>query len=91
MFIAACTVEVGVISKIYEKDNVNLELGKTVIAIDPKYYRPSEVNTLLGDSKKAETELGWKPEISLDDLVKEMVDNDLIKAKKLKLLEVNGF
>lgn len=83
--------EVGIISKIYDKKNVNLELGKVVIAIDPKYFRPSEVNTLLGDSKKAETELGWKPEVGVDDMIKEMVDNDLVKAKKLKLLKDNGF
>jgi len=50
---------------------------KTIIAVNPKYYRPAEVETLLGDSTKARNELGWKPEISFDDLVKEMCENEL--------------
>lgn len=52
-------------------------LGKVVIKINPEYYRPAEVDTLLGDSRKAEEELGWKPEISFDELVYEMVEHDL--------------
>jgi len=52
-------------------------LGKEVIKINPEYYRPAEVDTLLGDSKQAEELLGWAPEISLDELVFEMVDHDL--------------
>ena len=54
-------------------------LGKEVIKINPEYYRPAEVDTLLGDSRQAEELLGWVPEISLDELVFEMVDNDLRK------------
>ena len=54
-------------------------LGKEVIKINPEYYRPAEVDTLLGDSRQAEELLGWTPEISLDELVFEMVDNDLRK------------
>jgi GDPmannose 4,6-dehydratase len=49
---------------------------KTIIAVDPKYYRPTEVETLLGDSTKAKEEIGWEPEISFDDLVKEMCENE---------------
>ena len=52
-------------------------LGKEVIKINPEYYRPAEVDTLLGDSRQAEELLGWVPGISLDELVFEMVDNDL--------------
>ena len=52
-------------------------LGKEVIKINPEYYRPAEVDTLLGDSRQAEELLGWTPEISLDELVFEMVDQDL--------------
>jgi len=52
-------------------------LGKEVIKINPEYYRPAEVDTLLGDSKQAEELLDWSPEISLDSLVFEMVDHDL--------------
>ena len=49
---------------------------KTIIAVNPKYYRPTEVETLLGDSTKAKEEIGWEPEISFDDLVKEMCKNE---------------
>jgi GDPmannose 4,6-dehydratase len=49
---------------------------KTIIAVNPKYYRPTEVETLLGDSTKAKEEIGWKPEISFNDLVMEMCENE---------------
>ena len=52
-------------------------IPKEVIKINPDYYRPAEVDTLLGDSRKAEELLGWVPEISLDQLVFEMVEHDL--------------
>jgi GDPmannose 4,6-dehydratase len=52
-------------------------LGKVVIKINPEYYRPAEVDTLLGNSRKAEKELGWKPRITFDELVYEMVEYDL--------------
>lgn len=51
--------------------------GKTLIEIDPRYFRPTEVELLIGDATKAETELGWKPQIKFADLVKEMVQSDL--------------
>tara|TARA_B100000963_G_C22637823_1_gene678576 strand:- start:1566 stop:2618 length:1053 start_codon:yes stop_codon:yes gene_type:complete len=54
---------------------------RSIIAINKKYYRPSEVETLLGDSSKAHKELGWKPSVSFEDLVTEMIDNDLKKLK----------
>lgn len=57
---------------------------KDYVEIDPKYYRPTEVDILLGDSTKAQTKLGWKPEISFEALAKMMVDADLILAKKEK-------
>jgi GDPmannose 4,6-dehydratase len=56
--------------------------GKTIVKVDTKYFRPSEVETLLGDSTKALNLLNWKPEIQFDMLVKEMVDSDLNLAKK---------
>ena len=59
------------------KDN-----GETVIKIDPKFYRPAEVETLLGDPSKAKQKLGWEPQTSIKDLVKEMVREDLIQAEK---------
>lgn len=59
--------------------------GRCVIRIDPRYYRPTEVQTLLGDSTKAREKLGWEPKISFDQLVTEMVMEDLKLAKKEKL------
>ena len=56
------------------------------IEVDPKYYRPTEVDNLLGNAKKASQELGWKPELSLEDTIKEMMDHDLQKAKEAKLI-----
>jgi GDPmannose 4,6-dehydratase len=50
--------------------------GRELIFIDPKYYRPAEVDELLGDSTKAKTQLGWKTNVKFDDLIKEMVDED---------------
>jgi len=55
----------------------NTKTGKELVKVDPRYFRPTEVEFLLGDRSKAEKELGWKPEISFDVLVKEMVDKDI--------------
>ena len=60
--------------------------GKDIIKIDPRYFRPTEVETLLGDSSKAKEELNWSPKISFEELVKEMIDADLKLAKNLKLI-----
>ncbi len=51
------------------------------MAVDPRYFRPAEVETLLGDPSKAHEKLGWKPEITLSEMVSEMVANDLEAAK----------
>jgi GDPmannose 4,6-dehydratase len=62
-----------------------------VIRIDPRYFRPTEVETLLGDPSKAKEKLGWVPEITLDEMVQEMVAVDLAEAKKFALLKLHGF
>jgi GDPmannose 4,6-dehydratase len=56
---------------------IDMNSGDIVVSVDPKYFRPTEVATLLGDSTKARTTLGWKPEYSFDDLVKEMCEYEL--------------
>lgn len=68
-----------------------LEQGKEVVAVDPKYYRPTEVDLLIGDATKAQTKLGWKPTYDLPALVKEMVAADVELFKKEKLLKDSGF
>lgn len=67
------------------------ESGKVIVAVDPKYFRPTEVETLLGDPAKAKKKLGWEPRISFDALVTEMVENDLGQAKKDHLCQAHGF
>ena len=70
---------------------IDKKTGKTLIEVDPRYFRPAEVDLLLGDSAKARKELGWYPKYDLQMLVKEMVASDLELAKKEKTLRENGY
>ncbi|MBO8228666.1 GDP-mannose 4,6-dehydratase [Prochlorococcus marinus XMU1414] len=65
--------------------------GKIVIRIDPRYFRPTEVKTLLGNPSKAKEMLGWEPSISLEEMIEEMISNDLKEAKKERLLNKKGY
>jgi GDPmannose 4,6-dehydratase len=65
--------------------------GKVVVAVDPRYFRPTEVETLLGDPSKAQRELGWMPRTSFDELVREMVEADLKAAERDALVRRYGF
>jgi GDPmannose 4,6-dehydratase len=69
----------------------NLPIGSEVVAIDPRYFRPTEVELLIGDPTKANTKLNWKPKYALIDLVREMVEADMTAFKKEKLLRESGF
>jgi len=82
--------EVGVV-KACNNPEYQLAIGKEVIAVDKKYYRPTEVDLLIGDPTKAQTQLGWKPKYDLPALVKEMVANDVELFKKEKLLQQSGY
>ncbi len=66
------------------------DTNKIVIKIDPRYFRPTEVDNLLGDSTNAKEKLGWAPKISLENLIEEMVENDIIEAKKEIILNKNS-
>lgn len=68
-----------------------LEIGKEVVAVDPRYYRPTEVDLLIGDPTKAQTKLNWKPKYDLAGLVKEMVAADVDSFRKEKLLKESGY
>jgi len=68
-----------------------LEIGKEIIAVDPKYFRPTEVDLLIGDPTKANTQLGWMPKYDLATMVAEMVKGDLEIFRKDRLLKDNGF
>ena len=67
------------------------DTGDVVVRIDPRYFRPAEVSSLLGDPSKAKTKLGWTPTTSLEELVAEMVESDLEEAKKEAYLNREGF
>lgn len=95
-FIEMTVLELGWGGIIWEGEGVN-EIGKRmdtneiVIRIDPRYFRPSEVDTLLGDPSKAMAKLGWKPRISLGEMIKEMVDTDKEHANKEAILLREGY
>ena len=78
--------ETGVITKIVDETN-SLKVGQTIVKVDPVYFRPSEVDTLLGNSNKARTKLKWIPEYDFDSLVEEMVHSDLTLAKREKIIK----
>jgi len=65
--------------------------GKLIVAVDPRYFRPTEVETLLGDASKAKAKLGWVPRISFEDLVAEMVREDLKSAERDELIKKHGY
>jgi GDPmannose 4,6-dehydratase len=65
--------------------------GKVIVAVDPRYFRPTEVETLLGDATKAAQKLGWTPQVSFDALVAEMVSEDLKSAERDELIKQHGY
>jgi GDPmannose 4,6-dehydratase len=67
------------------------EEGRVIVQVDPRYFRPAEVETLLGDASKAHRELGWQPRISFAELVSEMVTEDLKEAERDALVHKHGF
>ena len=85
----------GINEKAYVKKIDNAECamrnGQCVLEVDPHYFRPTEVEELLGDPSKAKLKLGWVPEISVDDLVKEMMQSDLKQMEKEQYLKNGGF
>jgi len=93
--------EKGVVSDIkwpsildkYESHNPlsSIKKGKSIVSVDPRYFRPTEVDTLLGDSSKAQRKLGWAPEISFDEMIEEMITRDLEEAVREAVWRRNGF
>jgi GDPmannose 4,6-dehydratase len=87
--------EVGIVKSISPGalvvDDMQISVGDTIIRVDPTYYRPAEVETLLGDPTKAHKALGWKPTTTLDEMVEEMVSHDLDQARQQALLRASGF
>jgi len=83
--------EVGVVDSIEGTDAPALKVGDVILRVDKRYFRPAEVETLLGSPKKAKDKLGWEPEITVQDMCSEMVKHDLENAKKNILLKNNGY
>ena len=83
--------EYGKVAKIEGDKAPAVKVGDILVKIDPRYFRPAEVETLLGDPTKAKEKLGWVPKITLDEMVEEMVASDLDKAKQHALLKSQGF
>ncbi len=83
--------EVAIIDSIDGNKAPALKPGQIVVRIDPRYFRPTEVETLLGDPSKAKVKLGWTPEITVRQMCAEMVAADLAQAKQHALLKANGF
>ena len=83
--------ERGLVAAIEGDHAPALKVGDVIVQIDSRYYRPTEVETLLGDPTKAKEKLGWTPEITLDQMIEEMVSNDLDQAKQHALLKKHGY
>jgi GDP-mannose 4,6-dehydratase len=72
-------------------DKISSRIGKQVVGVDPQYFRPTEVELLIGDASKAKTRLGWEPKYTLGDLIEDMVNSDLKLMKKESYLQDGGY
>ena len=79
--------EIGYIAGVSGAMAPEVKVGQEIVRIDPRYFRPAEVDTLLGDSTKAKTELGWEPEITAQEMCKEMVEEDYKVSRRVALLK----
>ncbi len=82
--------EVATVSAIKGDKATAPSIGDVIVRVDPRYFRPTEVETLLGDPSKAKEKLGWEPEITVEDMCAEMVNNDLEMARRHALLKAHG-
>ena len=82
--------EIATVTKIESNFAPAVKVGDVIMRIDSRYFRPAEVETLLGDPKKAKQKLGWVPEISLRELCAEMVKEDLVRAQRHALFKEHG-
>ena len=82
--------EVGRVSAVTGDSARGLKVGDIIVRVDPRYFRPAEVKTLLGDSTKARVNLGWEPKITAREMCAEMVAADLAAARRYSLLKAHG-
>ena len=75
----------------WTEEGIDAKSGRTIVRIDPRYFRPTEVDTLLGDPSKAKAKLGWAPEVGFEQLVREMVESDHEIARRDAHMQQQGF
>jgi len=90
-FIGHNEAEVAVVKTVDKTKAPAVSVGDVIVKVSPQFYRPAEVESLLGDPSKAKTKLGWTPVITVEEMCKEMVQNDILLAKQHALLKDNGF
>ncbi|GAA6139000.1 GDP-mannose 4,6-dehydratase [Arenicella sp. 4NH20-0111] len=83
--------EVGTVSAVDSESAPTVKVGDEIVKVDPRYFRPAEVETLLGDPRKAQEVLGWTPDITVEEMCSEMIQSDVAAAKKNALLKEHGF
>ena len=82
--------EIGIVSEIHNEAITAVKVGDIVVRVDKRYFRPTEVETLLGDPSLAKAQLGWEPKTDIRQLCKEMTEHDLIEAKKELVIKNSG-
>jgi GDPmannose 4,6-dehydratase len=90
-FSGAGVDEIATVTSISGDNAKGVSVGDVIVKVDPRYFRPAEVETLLGDPSKAKEKLGWVPQITVEEMCAEMVANDLAKAKQHALLKAHGY
>ncbi|WP_272966508.1 GDP-mannose 4,6-dehydratase [Alteromonas australica] len=83
--------EVATVTAVNSTTAPSISIGDVIVRVDPRYFRPAEVETLLGDPSNAKAKLGWEPEITVEEMCAEMVAEDLQKAKQTALLKQHGY
>jgi GDPmannose 4,6-dehydratase len=83
--------EVGIVAQVEGNKAPAIKVGDQILKVDPRYYRPTEVETLLGDPSKAKDKLGWTPDVTVDQMISEMVAHDLDQARQYALLYKHGY
>ena len=89
-FEGAGTDEIGIVDAIEGEAAPALTVDDVILRVDPRYFRPAEVDSLLGDASKAKDNLGWIPEITAQEMCREMVAEDLKNARRIRLLREHG-
>ena len=90
MFSGQGVDEIATVTSVDRELAPGVQIGDVIVKVDPRYFRPAEVETLLGDPSKAKEKLGWVPEVTVEEMCSEMVKKDISKAKQVALLKAHG-